>query len=179
MSNQGVKNNGLNGTGTTSFEGVAPRMHGVPDPASAGRHQAADQTKGRIKWKKTVKKIVTECWIRNEPAKEKYGERMKKIWDEIEVFHVAEQRLADQVRQIWPNKWLTDVEIEEIRRILKRKNSKVEVQENVHEIIEHNKNKPGQPKSKGHKRSWLKKNKRMSSSRKHITFVHFQKMMKY
>ena len=30
MSNQGIKNNGVNGTRTTSFEGVAPSMHGVP-----------------------------------------------------------------------------------------------------------------------------------------------------
>ena len=34
-------------------------------------------------------------------------------------------------------------------------------------------------KSKGHKRSWLNKDMRMSSSRKHTTFIHFQKTMKY
>ena len=39
---------------------------------------------------------------------------MKQIWDEIGVFAVTEQRLADQARQIRVNKWLTDVEIEEI-----------------------------------------------------------------
>ena len=41
---------------------------------------------------------------------------MKKIWDEIGVFPVTEQRLADQARQIRVNKWLTDTEIEEIDR---------------------------------------------------------------
>ena len=46
---------------------------------------------------------------------------MKKIWDEIEVFLVTEQRLANQVRQIRTNKWLTDIEIEEIRRKLEQK----------------------------------------------------------
>ena len=45
MSSQSNKNNGLNETETTSCEGVAPGMHEVPDPASAGRHQATDQTK--------------------------------------------------------------------------------------------------------------------------------------
>ena len=45
MSNQGIKNNNVNGTGTTSCEGILPGMHGVPDPASAGRHQVTDQTK--------------------------------------------------------------------------------------------------------------------------------------
>ena len=53
---------------------------------------------------------------------------MKKIWDKIGVFPGTEQRLADQARQIQTNKWLTDKEIEEIRRKLERNNSKVEVQ---------------------------------------------------
>ena len=49
---------------------------------------------------------------------------MKKIWDEIGVFPLTNQKLADQVRQIWTNKWLADVEIEEIRRKLKQKIAK-------------------------------------------------------
>ena len=49
-SNQGIANNDVNGTGTTSCESVAPSMHGAPDPASAGRHQAMDQTKQRMKY---------------------------------------------------------------------------------------------------------------------------------
>ena len=49
MSNQGIKNNGANGTGTTSCEGVTPVMRGVPDLASTGRHQTTDQTKERMK----------------------------------------------------------------------------------------------------------------------------------
>ena len=49
MSNQGIANNDVNGTGTTSCESVAPSMYEVPDPASAGRHQAMDQTKEKMK----------------------------------------------------------------------------------------------------------------------------------
>ena len=49
---------------------------------------------------------------------------MKKIWDEIGVFPVTKQKLADRARQIWTNKWLTDIEIEEIRRKLKQKITK-------------------------------------------------------
>ena len=45
-----------------------------------------------------------------------------------------EQRLVDHTRQIRTNKWLTDIEIEKIRRQLERNNSKVEVQENNQEI---------------------------------------------
>ena len=38
MSNQRIKNNDVNGAGITSCGGIAPVMHGIPDPASAGRH---------------------------------------------------------------------------------------------------------------------------------------------
>ena len=89
---------------------------GVPDPAPAGRHQATGRTNQRMKWEKEVNKIVIECWIKREPSKRKYRQRMKKFWDEIGVFPVTEQRLADQARQIRVNKWLTDTEIEEIDR---------------------------------------------------------------
>ena len=52
-------------SGATSNEGVAPGMHGVPDLASASRHQATDRTKERMKWEKAVNKIVIECWMRS------------------------------------------------------------------------------------------------------------------
>ena len=48
--------------------------------------------------------------------KKKNRQRMKKIWNKIGVFPVTGQRLADQARQIRTNKWLTGIEIEEIRR---------------------------------------------------------------
>ena len=46
----------------------------------------------------------------------------KKIWDEIGVFPLTEQRLADQARQIPTKKWFIDTDIEEIRRKLDEKN---------------------------------------------------------
>ena len=86
------------------------------------------------------------------PQKEN-RQRIKKIWDEIGVFPVTQQRLADQAKQIRTNKWLIDKEIEEIRRKLERNNSKVELHENDQEIIEHNENKQSQSESKEHKKS--------------------------
>ena len=80
---------------------------------------------------KALNKIVIKCWIRCEPTKRKSRQIMKKIWDEIRVFPVIDQRLADQARQIRTNKRLTDIEIEEIRRKMERKNgSSGEWQEN-------------------------------------------------
>ena len=115
MSNHENEENGVNGTGTHQGEGVAPGRQGVPDPAPAGRHH----TTGRInqrKWEKEVNKIVIECYIRSEPTKRGFRKRMKQIWDDIGVFDVTEQRLADQARQVRLNKWLTDLEMEEIGR---------------------------------------------------------------
>ena len=62
------------------------------------------------------------------------------IWDEIRVFPVTEQRLANQ----GSGKWLTDIETEEIRRQWEWNNSEVEVEEDDQEIIKHNKNKQKQ-----------------------------------
>ena len=45
MSNQGIKNDSVNGTGTTSCEGAALGMQGVTDSASVGCHEAPDQKK--------------------------------------------------------------------------------------------------------------------------------------
>ena len=116
MLNPRIEENGVNETGTLQGESAAPGRHEVPDLAPAGRHQATGWTNQRMKWEKEVNKIVTECWIKSEPSKRKYQQRMKKIWDEIGVFPVTEQRLADQARQIRLNKWLTDTYIEEIDR---------------------------------------------------------------
>ena len=41
---------------------------------------------------------------------------MKQIWDEKGLFQGNEQRIVDQARMIRVNGWLTDIEIEEIRR---------------------------------------------------------------
>ena len=69
-----------------------------------------------MKWEKEVNKIVIECWIKSEPSKRKYQQGMKKIWDEVGVCPVTEQRLVDQARQIRVTKSLTDTEMEEIDR---------------------------------------------------------------
>ena len=74
---------------------------------------------------------------------------MKKTWDEIGVFPVTEQKLADQARQIRTNRWLTDIGIEEIRRKVEQESSKVEVQENDQKIIEHNENQQDQSEEQG------------------------------
>ena len=148
MSNQRIKYNGINGTGTTSGEGVEPSMHEVPDQDSAVWHQATGWTKEKMKWKKAIKKVVIECWKRSEPTKRKYRQRIKKIWSEMGVCPISGQRLADQARKIPTNKWPTDIETEEIRRPWERNDSRWKVKRIASEIIKHSKNKRSQPVEK-------------------------------
>ena len=102
------------------------RPAGVPRPSSrsppaqqrgSGRHHAtAGIRTRRKKWEKEVNKVVIECWIRSDPTTRGYRKRMKQIWDEKGLFQANEQRIVDQARMIRVNGWLTDIEIEGIRR---------------------------------------------------------------
>ena len=112
----------VNGAGTGNRQGSAHGRCGVRDQAPTGHHQATDQTRRRLKWEKEVNRIVIECWVRNEPTKRGYRQRMKRFSDEKGVFEVREQRLADQARAIRTNDWLTKVEIEEIKRDVEKEN---------------------------------------------------------
>ena len=59
-----------------------------------------------------------KCYFKSEPSKRGYRKRMLTYWRELGVFSVSEQRLADQARAIKTNEWLTDIEIEEIKRMV-------------------------------------------------------------
>ena len=45
-----------------------------------------------------------------------YRQRMHRIWLERGLFPTSEQRICDQARAIRKNNWLTDIELESIRR---------------------------------------------------------------
>ena len=61
-----------------------------------------------------------ECFIRSKPENRGYRRRMISIWQDRGMFEISEQRLADQVKQIKHNHWLTKVEVEEMSRIISR-----------------------------------------------------------
>ena len=73
----------------------------------------------RSRWTKEVNKIVMRCVYQNDATKREYKKQMMKIWREIEVFEVTEQRLADEIRVIRTNGWLSEVELDEIHRKIK------------------------------------------------------------
>ena len=50
---------------------------------------------------------------------------MHALWNEKGMFQITEQRLLDQKAQIIRKKWLTDLELEEIKRMIEHEESGV------------------------------------------------------
>ena len=77
----------------------------------------------RIKWPKNVNKIVMEYSFRSKSFVDdgktirEYMQRMMKRWKEHRAFEITEQRLRDQVRDVRKNGWLSDLELEDSRRM--------------------------------------------------------------
>ena len=65
-----------------------------------------------------------ECFFRSKPFDgdgkliRGYRQRMMQEWKEHGVFEITEQRLCDQARAIRKNGWLSDLELENIRRMI-------------------------------------------------------------
>ena len=70
----------------------------------------------RRRWTKEENELVMRCFYQNDPTRRGYQKRMIAIWREIGTFEITEKRLVDQTRVIRTNEWLTEVELEEIRR---------------------------------------------------------------
>jgi len=61
-------------------------------------------------------------------------QRIMREWRERGVFYISEQRLCDQARAIRKNGWLSDLELENIQRIVNAGNN--EVNENIEDVEE-------------------------------------------
>ena len=111
MSNQIFEHNDVNRTGT-ECEGSPAQQRGH------GRHPAT----ARMKWDKEVNKVVMECFYRSRPFNEEgkpirgYRQRMFREWKDRGMFETTEQRVCDQARAIRKNGWLSDLELDMIRR---------------------------------------------------------------
>ena len=70
----------------------------------------------RKRWTQRENEKVMECYLRSQPEKRGYRRRMINIWKGNDMFEVSEQHLMDQLRQIKEKKWLSDLEIERIKR---------------------------------------------------------------
>ena len=74
------------------------------------------ETMVRRRWSKDENKLVMRCFYQSDLTRRGCRKRMITTWREIGTFEITEQRLVDQARVIRTNEWLTEVELEEIRR---------------------------------------------------------------
>ena len=65
-----------------------------------------------------------KCYTKSDLNTRGYRKRMMDIWDEIGVFKISEQRLADQARAIKTNGWLSDIEINKIKRNIRSEDAR-------------------------------------------------------
>ena len=132
MSIDNISVNGVNGAGTDNSEGLAPGSCSVRTQADSGRHPMTVRNKtSRTAWSKEVNKLVMKCFYASEPSKRGYRKRMFAKWQEIGVFTVSEQRLADQVRAIKNNGFLSNIELEEIEGNIMMKENNSTSQERI------------------------------------------------
>ena len=86
------------------------------------REPGRDQVTARTKWNKEVNKVVMECFYRSKPFDEEgkpvrgYRQRMLREWRDRGLFESTEQRVCDQARAIRKNGWLSQLELETIKR---------------------------------------------------------------
>ena len=117
MSNQNFENIVVNRTRLLG-EGSSPGRCFLVQQQEPGRHQVT----ARMKWNKKVNKVVMECFYRSKPFDEEgkpvrgYRQRMFREWRDRGLFESTEQRVCDQARAIRKNGWLSQLELETIKR---------------------------------------------------------------
>ena len=117
MLNQIFENNGANGTGTPC-EGPSPGRCFPAQQRGPERHPAT----ARVKWNGEVNKVVMECFYRSKLFDKEgkpirgYRKRMFREWRERRMFESTEQRVCDHARAIRKNDWLSELELEAIKR---------------------------------------------------------------
>ena len=101
-----------------SGEGSLPGRCFLVQQLEPGRHQVT----ARMKWNKEVDKVVMERFERSKPFDEEgkpvrgYRQRMFREWRDRGLFESTEQRVCDQARAIRKNGWLSQLELEAIKR---------------------------------------------------------------
>ena len=117
MSNHGISNDDVNGAGT-SGEGSSSGRCSSGEQRGPGRYP----TTARMRWNKEVNKVVMECFYKSNPFNEEgrpirgYRQRRFREWRVRGMFDSTEQRICDQARAIRKNGWLSELELEMIKR---------------------------------------------------------------
>ena len=88
-----------------------------------GHHHGRPIISKQRKWSSQGNKIIMECYLLNEPKVRGYRKHMLSLWFNKGMFWVSRQRLVDQANTICRNSWMTQLEIEELKRNLAENDS--------------------------------------------------------
>ena len=61
--------------------------------------------------------MFIKCYYESVPSKNGYRKKMLQLWLRMDKFPVTEQRFVDQANQMPKKKWLSHLELEEIKRM--------------------------------------------------------------
>jgi len=117
MLNTSLFPNDVNGAGTSCESNSSGRCS-LGEQRGPGRYPMT----ARMRWSKEVNKVVMECFCRSKPSDEEgrpirgYRQRMLRQWRLRGIFESTEQRVCDQARAIRKNGWLSELELEMIKR---------------------------------------------------------------
>ena len=124
MSSDITINNGVNGAGTLR-EGPSPSRCLVGEQRRPSRHQKT----ARTGWSKEMNIAIMECYFLSRLFDEEgkpirgFKKRMHNIWKERQGLKVTEQRLCNQARMIRMNGWLTELEMNAIKKCMMNENA--------------------------------------------------------
>ena len=123
-----------------NVENTDPGVGTLCEGPRSGRCSVAQQrrpgrypTTAKKKWTKELNTAVMECYFLSDPVNEDgkpirgYRQRMHRVWKDRGLLDVSEQNLCDQARAIRKNQWLSEVEIEMIKRYVCEKEDEVEI----------------------------------------------------
>ena len=111
------RNNDVNGAGSISAESSTSGRCPMGEQHGPSHHLAT----ARTGWSKEINIAVMECYYLSNPVDDNgkpvrgYRRRMHSIWKERQSFNITEYRLCEQARLICKNKWLTALQLAEIK----------------------------------------------------------------
>ena len=113
MSLNNSLNNGANEARTDNCESLSPSRCPVGKQRGLGCHQNTT----RKRWTKQEKRSAISCYLKaTKESKRRNRKRKNDLWNEIGMFAIEKQHLACQVCNIFKNKRLTEIEIQQFQK---------------------------------------------------------------
>ena len=85
-------------------------------PEQNNQNSTTTRKRKNSKWSKEENIFIIQCYFRCNQSRLGYRERMLKQWNSKGLFFITEQRLVYLANNIRTRSWLTEIELEEIKK---------------------------------------------------------------